>query len=96
MVTCHRNLAVIWYLLAQDLSEGGLMLLSPQLFAVGARLLLEIEPEQVSEPIRCVGEVAWVARAGRQEGYRLGIQLVEISDVARERLRALVASRAFG
>ena len=83
-----------WYLLAENLSEGGLMLLSPEMFAVGLRLVLDIEPDQVSDPVHCIGRVVWAARAGRQEGYRLGIELVEVGDAARERLRELVAARA--
>jgi len=83
-----------WYLLAENLSEGGLMLLSPEMFAVGLRLVLDIEPDQVSEPVHCIGRVVWAARAGRQEGYRLGIEFVEVGDAARERLRELVAVRA--
>ena len=83
-----------WYLLAEDLSEGGLMLLSPEMFAVDLRLLLDIEPDQVSEPIHCVGRVAWASRADNQEGYRLGIEFLEMSDAARGRLRQLVADRA--
>ena len=83
-----------WYLLAEDLSAGGLMLLAPEMFAVGLRLVLDIEPNQVSEPIHCVGQVVWAARAGHQEGYRLGIEFVDVGDATSERLRELVADRA--
>ena len=55
-----------WYLPAEDLSEGGLMLLAPEMLAVGLRLLLDIEPDQESEPFLCVGQVVWMARAGRR------------------------------
>jgi len=82
-----------WYLLAEDLGEGGLMLLSPERFAVDLPLLMDIEPDQVSEPIHCIGRVVWAARADNQEGYRLGIEFLEMSDAARGRLRQLVADR---
>ena len=82
------------YLLAEDFSEGGLMLLAPEILAVGLRLVLDVAPDQVSEPIHCVGQVVRVARAGHQEGFRLGVEFVEISEATRVRLRALVADRA--
>ncbi|MGB5736236.1 MAG: PilZ domain-containing protein [Thiohalocapsa sp.] len=83
-----------WYLPAEDLSEGGLMLMAPDMFAVGLRLFLDIEPDKESEPIHCVGQVVWVARARNQEGYRLGIKLIQMSDLSRERLRELVVALA--
>ena len=83
-----------WYLLAQDLSEGGLMLLAPEVLAVGERLLLGVEVDAVAEPIRAVGRVAWVAQAGCQDHYRVGIEFVEVDEVARQRLRELVGAKA--
>lgn len=83
-----------WHLLAEDLSEGGLMLVSPEMFAVGLRLLMDIEPDQVSEPIHCIGRVVWAARADNQEAYRLGIEFLEMSDAARGRLRELITERS--
>ncbi|KAA6185610.1 hypothetical protein F2Q65_07910 [Thiohalocapsa marina] len=95
-----------WALLAEDLSELGLMLLSPTLFPVQTRLLMEIDPaadpadpqaqggqEPFSVPVRAVGVVRWVARAAHQERYRLGVQLEELSQADRQRLRELVVAR---
>lgn len=81
------------YLLAEDLSLGGLMLYSSEPYPLHSRLLMDIEPAAVSEPIRAIGEVVWVARADYQERYRLGVQLVELGEVAKERLRELVDIR---
>jgi hypothetical protein len=81
------------HLLAEDLSEAGLQLTSPEPFAVGKRLLLDIEvDEQSAEAIRAVGLVVWMAHAAHQERWRLGVVLVEVSDPTRERLRGLVAA----
>ncbi len=74
------------------MSEGGLQLMSPELIVVGTRLLMDIKPGAISEPIHCIGEVMWVAQAGYQDHYRIGVQFVEVSEVARERLRELVAA----
>jgi len=81
-----------WYLLAQDMSEGGLQLKSPESIAVGTRLLMDIKPGAISEPIHCIGEVTWVAQANYQDHYRIGVQLVEVSENVRQRLRELVAA----
>lgn len=82
-----------WYLLAQDLSEGGIQLLSPELFAVSTRLLLDIEHDAVSEPLRCVGRVAWTAQSGHQEHVNIGVEFVEVDEIARARLRHLIAAQ---
>ncbi|WP_170265692.1 PilZ domain-containing protein [Thiohalocapsa marina] len=83
-----------WPLLAEDLSLGGLRLLSPEAFAVGTRLLLCLEPEITMEPIRAVAEVRWTARVDYQERYRLGLELVEMGEFERARLHSLVQAQA--
>jgi Tfp pilus assembly protein PilZ len=82
------------YLLAEDLSVSGLMLFSAEPYPLHARLLMDIEPAAESEPIRLIGQVVWYARVDRQERYRMGVQLIEVDDVTKERLRELVAARA--
>lgn len=79
-----------WYLLAEDLSLGGLCLLSAEPHAVGSRLLLGLEPDTAMAPIRVMAEVRWMARVDFQERYRIGIQFEEPSDAARHDLRQLV------
>jgi c-di-GMP-binding flagellar brake protein YcgR len=58
------------------------------------RLLLGIEVDAVSKPIRAIREVMWVVQAGYQDTYRLGIEFLEVDESQRERLRQLVADRA--
>lgn len=82
-----------WALLAHDISESGVMLSSPELFPVDARLLLSIDVAEVSAPIRIVGRVRWVAREDIQERYQLGVQFEEPTDLARAQLQQLVAKR---
>ena len=81
------------YLLAEDLSEGGMRLLSQEMCAIGLRLVLDIESEKVAEPIRVVGRVVWVERAAYQAYDRLGVELLELCEPQRLRLRALVADQ---
>jgi hypothetical protein len=80
-------------LLAEDLSESGVRLSSPQLLAVDTPLLLAFEPTSWQAPIRAVGRVVWVAQPGASDQWDIGVAFTELSDGERERLRALVASR---
>jgi hypothetical protein len=83
-----------WRLLSLDLSEGGMQLLSPEPFAVGARLLCELEADPASEPIRVVGRVVRCEAVDFHARYNIGIAFVEVDDAAGERLRGLLADRA--
>ncbi|MEA1052252.1 PilZ domain-containing protein [Lamprobacter modestohalophilus] len=80
-------------LLAEDLSESGLALTSAELFAVGTRLLMDLEPEQAAAPIRLIGRVIWVAQEGLQQRYRLGVTFEDLGAEARIELQRLVAKR---
>jgi hypothetical protein len=80
-------------LLAEDVSESGLALTSPELFGVGSRLLMHLEPAIVTEPIRLVGRVIWVVQEGLQERYRLGVEFEDVSEHARVELLRLVQRR---
>ena len=82
-----------WAMLGADLSESGVRLSSPEMLAVNTHLLLSIEPEPWVEPIRAVGKVRWVAQTGSPNRWTLGVSFTELSDVAAQRLRELVASR---
>jgi hypothetical protein len=81
-----------WALLSGDVSEGGVQLSSPEMLAVNTCLLLSIEPEPWVEPIRAAGRVAWVAQADSPDRWKIGVTFTDLSEDARERLRALVAS----
>lgn len=81
-------------LLAEDVSESGLALNSAAFFAIGSRLLLELEAPDDPAPIRLLGRIVWTAQRGFEDHYRLGVEFQEVSDEAREQLRLLVRSRA--
>jgi Tfp pilus assembly protein PilZ len=81
-------------LLAEDLSDSGLQLSSPELFAVGRRLLLALTlPEVAAAPINLTGRVIWSAQDGEQERFRLGVQFDEVSPTARALLTRLIRRR---
>lgn len=81
-----------FYMLAEDLSEGGVKLLSPELMAVDTRLLLDIS--MPSPPaIHIVGRVAWVRQDGANAHWDLGVSFVELNHESRARLKTLVAAR---
>jgi hypothetical protein len=83
----------VWAMLGADLSEGGVQLSSPEMLAVNTRLLLSIEPEPWVEPIRAVGKVRWITQTNSPNRWNLGVTFTELSDIASQRLRELVASR---
>lgn len=80
-------------LLAEDVSESGLALNAPVFFAIGSRLFLDLEVSEVAAPIRLIGKVMWVRQDGYQDRYRIGVEFEEVSDLARDQLRALVIAR---
>ncbi|MGB5833861.1 MAG: PilZ domain-containing protein [Thiohalocapsa sp.] len=80
-----------FYLLADDLSEGGLRLLSPTVIPVDADLLLDIEVHRAKAPIRAVGRVLWVAKADSGDLWNTGVRFTELSDPDKTRLWELVA-----
>lgn len=82
-----------WAMLGEDLSEGGVRLSSPEMLAVDTRLLLSTEPEPWVKPIRAIGKVRWVAQTGSPNRWDVGVTFTELSDVAAQRMRELVASR---
>jgi len=82
----------VFYMLAEDLSEGGLRLLSSEFIAIGTRLVLDIEVPN-SPSIHIVGEVSWMRQRGTADQWYLGLAYTELRDEARARLRALVAER---
>lgn len=81
------------YLLAEDLSESGLALSSPDPFSISSRLLMELQVSDIACPIRLTGRVVWAAQIGYQERYRLGVEFEDISAEALDQLRELVRAR---
>ena len=80
-------------LLAEDVSESGLALNSPEFFAIGCRLLMDLEVKEVAAPIRLIGRVVWVRQDGYQDRHRIGVEFEEVSALAREQLQELVDAR---
>ncbi|MEA3640235.1 MAG: PilZ domain-containing protein [Lamprobacter sp.] len=79
-------------LLAEDVSESGLALTAPDMVGVGSTILMDFEVATATI-IRLIGRVVWVARAGYQERYRLGVEFEALSAEARAELRRLVRRR---
>lgn len=80
----------IWHLLPEDLSESGLRLLSPELFPVKSRLLLDLDSENPGSSIRAVGRVVWASQLPDQDEWHIGIEFSELSDSCRARVREKV------
>jgi Tfp pilus assembly protein PilZ len=78
-------------LLSEELSEGGIRLSSPRFFSVQDRLLLELETAEEPVGIRAVGTVVWVEQSSYQ--FKLGIELSDLSESDRSRLRAVIRER---
>jgi c-di-GMP-binding flagellar brake protein YcgR len=87
-----RSANRVFYMLAEDLSEGGVKLLSPELMAVDTRLLLDISNSN-PPAIHIVGRVVWVRQHGADEHWDLGVTFVELDHGSRARLKTLVAER---
>ncbi len=75
--------------IGRDISEGGLQVWADRMFAVRARLLVEMEAPDVPEGIQAVGSVAWVSHGSAGERWILGIEFSDISETARSRIRSL-------
>jgi hypothetical protein len=82
----------VFYTLAEDLSEGGVRLLSPELIAIDTPLLLDIQIEG-APAIHLVGRVTWARQNGVDEHWALGVAFTELDHGNRARLKALVIAR---
>ncbi len=82
-----------WHLLAEDLSESGLRLLSPKCFPVQSHLLIEFDSEHAAEPIRGVGRVVWVRQLPEQEEWHIGVEFTDLSERCRMQLHERVTEQ---
>jgi len=82
------------WLLAEDISEGGMQLSSPECVPVGSRLLMSLEEDLASEPIRAIGTVVWVAQAPYQDRWSVGVEFSELAENDRMRLQRLASHHA--
>ena len=82
------------WLLAEDISEGGMQLSSPDCVPVGSRLLMSLDEVLASEPIRAIGTVVWVAQAPYQDRWSVGVEFSELAENDRMRLQRLASHHA--
>ena len=83
-------------MLGEDVSEGGVRLLSPEMPRVETPRLRGIEPENWAEPIRAAGNAAkarWVAQTGSPKWWKSDVNFTELRDDTGQRLGDLVAFR---
>jgi hypothetical protein len=83
----------VCHLLSADLSEQGVRLSSPAFFPADALVLLDMDTPTPADPLRAVGRVAWAQQVPYGDRWRLGVELAELSDDTRLRLRKLVRQR---
>jgi hypothetical protein len=77
-----------------NISESGLQVWADRMFAVRARLLVEMEAPEIPEGIQAVGSVVWVSPSSAEERWILGIEFSDVGESARSRIRALIEPRA--
>ena len=80
----------LWRLLAEDLSEGGIRLSSPELFPVESRVLLDLDTPSLDDPIRVLGKVVWVEQVPYADQWRVGVEFSDVPKDMRSRLRRIV------
>jgi len=71
----------------QDVSAGGMALLSQDPFKPGERLLIKLEIPQLPQPLQCLAEVRWISTSEEMKRtlYHAGLKFLAIhkDDVAR-------------
>ena len=78
--------------LIENLSEGGVFVVTDCTRAVGALIAVEFQLEGRDEPIRVVGEVRWLRRrAGAKQGpVGMGLRFVDLADEDAEAIAAAI------
>jgi c-di-GMP-binding flagellar brake protein YcgR len=76
--------------LSANLSEGGLQVLCPEPMPVDSLVLLDLDAQSDPDPVRAIGRVAWVQRVPHDERWHVGLQFVELTEIACSRLRTIV------
>jgi len=89
----HPATSRVRHLLCADLSEGGVRLSSPAFLPADSLLLLDLDYPSSVDPIRAVGRVAWAQQAPFGDWRCVGVELGELSEDARSRLRRIVRRR---
>jgi hypothetical protein len=78
-------------LVAEDISEHGLRLASPERIPVDSELLLELDMDTAQPPIRVVAKVVWVKQGSTQDQCRIGVEFSDATDSSIDRLRGIVS-----
>ncbi len=79
--------------IGRDISEGGLQIRSDRLFAIRARLLVEMESAEVPEGIQAVGSVAWISPIPTEDLWCVGIEFSDVGDGALASIRSMTNGR---
>jgi|SRR5579885_2660117 len=82
------------YFYSTDISIGGLFLESDIPLKIGTRVFLSFALRDGESPIRTIGRVVRVEREATDSPYTvgMGVQFVDLSDSAKERIQAYVNS----
>lgn len=75
---------------AEDLSEAGLRVSSPEFVQLGSQLLVNVSNRVPKEEVRTVGTVVWVEKLDGKEGWRLGLSFDAPSPTTTAQVRGLV------
>jgi hypothetical protein len=75
---------------AEDLSETGLRVSSPEFVELGSQLLVSLFKRVPKEEVRTVGTVVWVEKLDGKEGWRLGLSFDAPSPAMTAEVRGLV------
>lgn len=78
-------------LLCEDLSVGGLRVSAPVTLPVDARLLVDLDLENGTAPVRACAKVVWTAWDPALDQWQSGLQFMELAQPERRRLQRLVA-----
>ncbi|MBU1044930.1 MAG: PilZ domain-containing protein [Candidatus Omnitrophica bacterium] len=79
--------------LSQDLSEGGLQISSYYFYPVNSQMIVELQLNADTVPIKTVGKVVWVEQLPYQDVFKLGIEFSELSVFNQKALRQLIADK---
>ena len=75
---------------AEDLSETGLRVSSPEFVELGSQLLVSLFKRVPKEEVRTVGTVVWAEKLDGKEGWRLGLSFDAPSPATTAEVRGLV------
>ena len=71
---------------AVDISKGGVGVLVKKAVPVDTTMAVEIALTPTSEPIIAFGQVRWVTELPTNDGYRLGLNFIDVTPTSRSRL----------